>query len=100
MTQIFVEYPQIHRYPLGFVIDSRSPNYRDMYLEKYSLRHAIRERQVAYDAYTNAYNAYAKVAVERAIDLFVCDANLPDACVDAAWTMKKPVVMIGSSFES
>jgi hypothetical protein len=51
-------------------------------------------------SYKRAYEKYISVAEEYNIDLMFCDLVLNDACIDAAHTLKKPVVVLVSVLQS
>ncbi|GES72668.1 glycosyltransferase family 1 protein [Rhizophagus clarus] len=50
-------------------------------------------------SYKGSYEKYKSVAEEYNIDLFFCDLLINEACVDAAHTLKKPVVGFTSGLQ-
>jgi hypothetical protein len=53
--------------------------------------------EISVKSYKRTYEKYISVAEEYNIDLIFCDLVVNDACIDAAHTLKKPVVVLVST---
>jgi hypothetical protein len=51
-------------------------------------------------SYNATFEKFKNVAVDYNIDLFICYAMVNDACLDAAHTLKKPIVGFSSFLQS
>lgn len=53
--------------------------------------------KLSLDSYRENYEKYINVAKDHDIDLFFCDTLVNDVCLDAAQTLKKPIIGFSSS---
>lgn len=53
--------------------------------------------KLSLESYRENYEKYINIAKDNNIDLFFCDTLVNDVCLDAAHTLKKPVIGFSSS---
>lgn len=92
------EYPKIKQFSTGPKFDTRisSDIYQELFFEEYTFKKFKKQRKISNSEYLDRFKTYMDAATEFKPDLFFCDFLMNEACYDAAWKLKKPIVGISN----
>ncbi|PKY40268.1 UDP-Glycosyltransferase/glycogen phosphorylase [Rhizophagus irregularis] len=90
------EYPTVKQISLGPAL-----NYKELmksHIHKdVDFNGMMKFVKLSLESYRENYEKYINIAKDNNIDLFFCDTLVNDVCLDAAHTLKKPVIGFSSS---
>ncbi|CAI2176494.1 17349_t:CDS:2 [Funneliformis geosporum] len=90
------EYPTVKHISLGHdlkdLVQNNGIKMDDLIHKKFDIKQLIFMTKFALKMYPESFEIYKNAAKDYNVDLFFCDIMINDACVDAAYILKKPVV--------
>ncbi|GBB97468.1 hypothetical protein RclHR1_00030025 [Rhizophagus clarus] len=94
-NELSSEYPAVKHISLGPKVNVKDLENDGINVEL-DYNGMIKIWELGVKSYKRAYEKYKSIAEDYNIDLIFCDLLLNDACIDAAHTLKKPVVALVS----